>query len=94
MLKPDDIVIVGRARTPVGDFLGSLKDVPVVDLTVTAGKAALERAGVSPAEVDEVAMGCVLKHANKGNPPARCSWRSAAPIPAGPTRSTSSAPPP
>ncbi|HPE16507.1 MAG TPA: thiolase family protein [Oscillospiraceae bacterium] len=68
MLKPDDIVIVGRARTPVGDFLGSLKDVPVVDLTTTAGKAALERAGVAPAEVDEVAMGCVLKHANKGNP--------------------------
>ena len=67
-LAPNDIVILSRARTPVGDFLGALKDVSLVDLTAAAGQAALERAGVSPEEIDEVAMGCLYKHGNKGNP--------------------------
>lgn len=67
-LAPNDIVILSRARTPVGDFLGALKDVSLVDLTAAAGQAALERAGVSPEEIDEVAMGCLYKHGNKRNP--------------------------
>lgn len=67
-MKSRDIVILGRARTPVGDFLGSLKDVPVVELTSIAGKAAIERSGINTADIDEVSMGCVYKHANKGNP--------------------------
>ena len=67
-LAPDDVVILGRARSPVGDFLGALKDISLVELTAAVGRAALERAGVSPEEVDEVAMGCLYKHGNKGNP--------------------------
>lgn len=67
-MNTNDIVILGRARTPVGDFLGSLKDVPVIDLTAIAGKAAIERSEINPADIDEVSMGCVYKHANKGNP--------------------------
>lgn len=67
-LAPNDIVILSRARSPVGDFLGALKDVSLVDLTTAVGQAALDRAGVAPSEIDEVAMGCVYKHGNKGNP--------------------------
>lgn len=67
-MEKNDIVILGYARTPVGDFLGSLKDVPLLELTKTAGQAALERAGVKPELVEELALGCIYKHGNKGNP--------------------------
>ena len=43
-LAPDDVVILGRARSPVGDFLGALKDISLVELTAAVGRAALERA--------------------------------------------------
>ena len=56
-----DPVIVSAARTAVGKFGGSLKDVSPVEMGVTAVKAALERAGgLDPALVDEVIMGNVL----------------------------------
>ena len=48
MLAPSDIVVLSRARSPVGDFLGSLKDVNLVDLTAAVGKATLDRAGIAP----------------------------------------------
>jgi acetyl-CoA C-acetyltransferase/acetyl-CoA acyltransferase 2 len=47
-------------RTPFGSFGGSLKDVHPTDLTVAAGKAALEQAGVSPAEIEHVIVGNVV----------------------------------
>jgi acetyl-CoA C-acetyltransferase len=53
------IVVVGGARTPVGSFGGSLKDVPAHELGATATRAALERTGVSADAVDEVIMGCI-----------------------------------
>ncbi len=53
------IVVLGGARTPVGSFGGVLKDVPAHELGATAARAALERTGVSPDEVDEVVMGCI-----------------------------------
>ena len=43
-LKDKDIVIVGYARSAIGDFLGGLKDVSLVDLSTTVAKAAMERA--------------------------------------------------
>lgn len=67
-MDKNDVVILSFARTPIGDFQGALKDVPLVDLTAAAGKAAMERAGVKPEEIEEVAMGCGYKHGNKGNP--------------------------
>jgi len=54
-------VIVGGARTPMGRLLGSLKDFSGVDLGGFAIKGALERAGVSPDQVDYVIMGQVLQ---------------------------------
>jgi len=56
-----DIVIVSAARTPIGSFSGSLKSVNAAQLGTVAAKAALERAGVLPAQVDEVIFGNVLQ---------------------------------
>ncbi len=69
-MTSDPIVIVGAARTPMGGFQGSLKDVLAPQLGTMAIKAALERAGVAPDKVDEVIMGCVLP-AGQGQAPAR-----------------------
>ena len=65
-----DVVIVGAARTPIGSFLGSLASVQAPKLGATAIKAALERAGVAPADVGLVHMGMVLPAA-VGQAPAR-----------------------
>ncbi len=65
-----DVVIVGAARTPVGMFSGALSSVPAHQLGAIAIKAALERAQVDPADVDEVILGQVLS-ANGGQNPAR-----------------------
>ncbi len=65
-----EVVIVGAARTPIGSFLGTLSAVPAPRLGAIAIKAALQRAGVDPAQVDEVVMGNVLQ-AGVGQAPAR-----------------------
>ncbi|MBA3460646.1 MAG: acetyl-CoA C-acyltransferase [Deltaproteobacteria bacterium] len=65
-----DVVIVGAARTPIGSFLGTLASVSAPKLGATAIKAALERAGVAPADVGLVHMGMVLPAA-VGQAPAR-----------------------
>lgn len=54
-------VIVSGARTPIGRFGGSFKDVSAVELGAAAIKEALDRAHVAPASVDEVFMGNVLQ---------------------------------
>jgi acetyl-CoA C-acetyltransferase len=55
-----DIVIVGAARTAIGAFGGSLKDVPLTTLATTAVKAALERSGTAPDSIGHVVMGNVI----------------------------------
>ena len=65
-----DVVIVSAARTPVGSFLGALSSLSGAQLGEVAIKAALERAGVAPADVDEVILGQVLQ-AGAGQGPAR-----------------------
>jgi acetyl-CoA acetyltransferase family protein len=56
-----DIVLVDGARTPFGTFCGSLKDHSAIDLGVVASKGALQRAGVSPQDVDQVIFGNVAQ---------------------------------
>lgn len=58
-----DVVIVGAARTPIGSFGGSLKNVPTRTLGAVAVKEAIKRAGIKPEDVDEVVLGCVLQGA-------------------------------
>jgi acetyl-CoA C-acetyltransferase len=69
-MKDEEIVIVSAARTPVGSFNGALSTLPAHKLGEVAIKAALERAHVDPADVDEVIMGQVLT-AGQGQNPAR-----------------------
>lgn len=70
------VYIVSAIRTPIGSFGGSLKDVPATKLGATAIKAAIEKAGVRPEQVDEVLMGCVIQ-ANLGQAPARQAAKAA-----------------
>lgn len=56
-----EVVIVSAARTPIGKFGGTLKDVPTRQLGAIAIEEALKRAGVAKDQVDEVIMGCVLQ---------------------------------
>ncbi|MCL4800537.1 MAG: acetyl-CoA C-acetyltransferase [Burkholderiales bacterium] len=66
----DPIVIVSAARTPMGAFQGELKEFAAPALGAAAIRAAVERAGIKPEQVDEVIMGCVLP-AGQGQAPAR-----------------------
>src|SRR5579859_1586752 len=70
MSTHDPVVIVSAARTPLGRFQGALSSLPGHALGTIAIRAALERASMSPALVDEVLMGCVLP-AGQGQAPAR-----------------------
>lgn len=63
-------VIVSAARTPMGRFMGGLKDLSAPQLGGVAIKAALERAGIKGEQVDYVIMGQVLQAGN-GQAPAR-----------------------
>jgi acetyl-CoA C-acetyltransferase len=64
------IAIVSAARTPMGAFMGSLSSLKAPQLGAVAIKAALERAGLAPGDIDEVIMGNVLP-AGVGQAPAR-----------------------
>ncbi len=66
----DPIVIVSAVRTPMGGFMGDFAPVSCAQLGSVAIKAAVERAGLKPEQVDEVIMGCVLP-AGQGQAPAR-----------------------
>jgi acetyl-CoA C-acetyltransferase len=65
-----EIAIVGAARTPIGSFLGALASLPAPRLGAVAVKAALERSGLKPEQIDEVFLGCVLQ-GGQGQAPAR-----------------------
>ena len=70
MTSEKDVVIASAARTPVGAFNGGLSALPASELGKAAIIAALERAGVSANEVNEVVMGQILT-AGTGQNPAR-----------------------
>ena len=65
-----EAVIISAARTPTGKFQGALKGFSATELGSIAIKEAVKRAGVDPANVDEVIMGCVVQ-AGLGQAPAR-----------------------
>ena len=71
-----DVVIVSAARTPIGRYGGSFRDVHPAELGAVATRAALERAGVNPEQVDEVVMGHG-RQAGSGPNPARQVGRRA-----------------
>lgn len=65
-----EVVIIDAVRTPIGSFGGALKSLSATQLGAAAIKGVVARAGISPALVQEVLMGCVLQ-ANLGQAPAR-----------------------
>src|SRR4030095_11462886 len=65
-------VIISATRTAIGKFQGGLKSFTAPELGSIAVRAAVERAGLDAAEIDEVIMGCVLQ-AGLGQNPARQS---------------------
>ena len=69
-------VIVSAVRTPVGRFGGQFRDLRAATLGATAIRAALERSGVDPEEVDEVVLGHVLVNGESPNV-ARLAWLEA-----------------
>ncbi len=81
--QQDPIVIVGAARTPMGSFQGDFSSLAAHDLGGAAIKAAMERAGVSPTDVNEVLFGNCLM-AGQGQAPARqAAFKGGLPISAG-----------
>ncbi len=74
-----DIVVIGAARTPMGRFGGSLKDMPVHDLGAAAMREALRRAGITGEEVSEVIYGNCRQAGNGPNPSRTASVRAGIP---------------
>src|SRR5512140_3466323 len=79
-MKDEDIVIVSAARTPVGSFNGALSTLTAHALGEVAIKAALDRAGVAPADVDEVILGQVLTAAQGQNPARQAAVAAGIPV--------------
>lgn len=80
-----DVVIVSAVRTPIGKFMGGLSKLSAVDLGEIVVKSALERAGISAEQVDDVTAGMVYKAGMKGNPARQVSIKVGIPVTAGAT---------
>lgn len=72
----ESVVIVNGARTAMGGFQGSLANVSAPELGATAIRAAVQRSGLQPNDIEEVIMGCVLPGGLKQGP-ARQAMRQA-----------------
>jgi acetyl-CoA C-acetyltransferase len=76
----DDVVLVAGARTAIGKFNGGFVQTPAFELGAAAIKAALERARVEPAEVDEVVMGQVGQVGPDAYNARRCALAAGLPM--------------
>src|SRR3954452_17839920 len=56
-----DILILGGARTPMGEYGGALRDLSAIELGATAARAAIERSGTSPEQIDHAVIGNALQ---------------------------------
>jgi acetyl-CoA C-acetyltransferase len=73
-------VILSACRTPIGSFGGSLKDLTAVDLGAIVVREAIARAGVAPADVGDVVMGCVLQAAAGMNVARQAAIKAGVPV--------------
>src|SRR5438874_4349457 len=74
-----EVVILGAARTPIGKYGGSFRDVHPAELGAVAARAAIERAGVSPQDIDEVLMGHARQAGSGPNPARQVGHRTGVP---------------
>lgn len=79
----ESIVIVNGARTPMGGFGGVFSGFSAVELGGFAIKAAIEKSGISPADVDEVFMGCVIQAGLKQAPARQAAMLADIPVSSG-----------
>jgi acetyl-CoA C-acetyltransferase len=75
-----DAVIISACRTAIGDFNGTLKKIPAPQLGGIVIDEAVKRAQISPEDVDEVIMGCVLPHGQGQNPARQACFASSLPL--------------
>jgi acetyl-CoA C-acetyltransferase len=78
-MKGRRVVVAGAVRTPIGRFGGGLASVPAADLGAAAGRAALERAEVAPADVSEVIVGHARQAGNGPNMARQVGRRAGVP---------------
>jgi acetyl-CoA C-acetyltransferase len=74
-----DVVILGAARTPIGRYGGAFKDVHPAELGAVAARAAIDRAGLQPADIDEVVIGHGRQGGSGPNPGRQVGHRSGVP---------------
>ncbi|MDF2447086.1 MAG: acetyl-CoA acetyltransferase [Moraxellaceae bacterium] len=84
-MSTDSVVIVNGARTPMGGFQGALSPVTAPELGAVAIREAIARAGIAPADVQEVIMGCVLPAGLKQGPARQAARDAGIPDAAGAT---------
>ncbi len=75
----EDVFILSAVRTPIGKFGGSLASLSAVDVGVVAARAALERCGISPGQVEETIFGNARQAGGGPNPARQISIRSGVP---------------
>ncbi len=75
-----DVVIASAVRTPIGRFRGALKDVPAVELGRIVAEEALNRAGLTQADVDEVIFGHARQAGNGPNLARQIGYRAGVPV--------------
>ena len=80
MDKDFEAVIVSACRTPIGAFGGAFKDVSAVDLGAVVIREAIARAGVKPADVGDVVMGCVLQAGAGMNVARQAALKAGVPV--------------
>jgi len=78
-MQQRSVVLVAAKRTPMGRFMGAFVDLPAVDLGITAATAALDAAGLSPADVQETVAGHGRQAGNGPNPARQVSVRAGVP---------------
>ena len=68
--KGKNVVIVGAKRTPIGSFMGQFKDMSTTSLGAAACRGAIEHSGLTPKDIEESFLGCVIQ-AGLGQAPDR-----------------------
>jgi len=78
-MATSEVVILSAARTPIGKYGGSFRDVHPANLGAVASRAAIERAGIKPADIDEVLMGHGRQAGSGPNPGRQVGRRAGVP---------------